>query len=72
MKWSLYEMIPRRVCVKIQVPHRTKNPCTHVRYGTHACVRSGLPCRKWSLYKIVFVRSDLTPFVYICITLHVE
>ena len=68
-KWSLNEMIPRRVYVKIQVPPRTKNPCWSDSY---AFVRNGLPCAKWSLFEMVFVRSDLTPFYHVitCFPLH--
>ena len=42
-KWSLYEMIPRRVYVKIQIPFRTK---ILVRSDSYALVRKGLPCTK--------------------------
>ena len=96
-KWSLYEMIPRRVYVIIQVPPRTNNPlyevtpvllyemvfvwniynssarvCKNsitsykkiiVRSDSYAFVRSNLPCTMWSLFEIVFVRSDCQSFV---------
>ena len=47
-KWSLYEMTPRRVYVKIQIPLRTKYPCSQwpLRF-----------CTKWSpLYEVTVNR----------------
>ena len=40
-----------------------------VRSDSHAFVRNGLPCTKWSLFEMVFVRSDcqsnLTSWLYL-------
>ena len=33
-----------------------------VRSDSYAFVRSGLPCTKWSLFEMVFVRSDCQSF----------
>ena len=36
-----------------------------VRSDSYAFVRNGLSCTKWSLFEMVFVRSDLTPNVHL-------
>ena len=68
-KWSSYEIIPRRVYVvwndSSACVCRNSGTTSYkkilVRSDSYAFVRNGLPCTKWSLLEMVFVRSDLTP-----------
>ena len=62
-RWSLYEMIPRRVFVKIRVPLRTKKSLYEVTpmllYEVVSLVRNGL-CSKWSLYEVTWHHFEIS------------